>query len=140
MPIDETAERLLAAEPLAGFLATSTEDRPHVAPVWYRYEGGIVEVVTTGRKLENLRANPRTALSVQKADAGVPEWTVTAFGTAAVVDDEAETQTARRRINRRYGAAEDAWTENTLVRIDLGSASWRVYDDGDGEESSGAED
>jgi nitroimidazol reductase NimA-like FMN-containing flavoprotein (pyridoxamine 5'-phosphate oxidase superfamily) len=140
MPIDETAERLLDAEPLAGYLATSAEDRPHVAPVWYRYEDGVVEVVTTGRKLENLRANPRAALSVQKADAGVPEWTVTVFGTAAVVDDEAETEAARRRINRRYGVDEDAWTENTLVRIDLGSASWRVYDSEDGEASSEPED
>lgn len=127
MAIEARAEELLSSEPLAAFLATASDDRPHVAPVWYRYEDGTVEVVTTGRKLENMRANSRIALSVQKDTAGIPEWTVTAFGTSTIIDDRAETETAIGRINRRYGVSEDAWSENTLVRIDIGSTSHRVY-------------
>ena len=127
MATDPTAESLLTSEPLAAFLATTTDDRPHVAPVWYRYDDGTVEVLITGKKLENVRANPRVALSVQKDRAGVPEWTVTALGTATIVDDPGETEAAIRRINRRYGVDEDAWDDNTLVRIDVGSTSRRVY-------------
>ena len=127
MSPETTAEAQLRSEPLAAFLATANDDRPHVAPVWYRYDDGTIEVATTGKKLENVRANPRVALSVQKDDAGVPEWTVTALGTATIVDDPEETDTAIRRINRRYGVDEDAWDDNTLVRIDVGSTTHRVY-------------
>ena len=125
--VPDTVEAFLTSEPLAGFLGTSQDDRPHVAPLWYRYEDGIVEIATTGQKLENIRANPRVSLAVQKAEAGIPEWMVTLRGTATVVEDEAETREAIQRINRRYGADEDDWEENTLVRIDVGSASYTEY-------------
>lgn len=45
-----------------------------------------------------------------------------------VVDDEAASREAGRRINRRYGADEDAWLENVLVRIDVGSTSVSRYE------------
>ena len=122
------AERLLTGEPVTAHLATCADGRPHVAPLWFHYADGVVELVTTGRKLANVRENPRVSLSIQKAEGGVPEWTVTLLGTATVVDDEVATREANRRINRRYGVPEDAWEdENTLVRIDVGSASYRTY-------------
>ena len=65
-------EALLTSEPLMAHLATCRDGRPHAAPVWYRYEDGVVELVTTGTKLRNLRANPRVALSIQKDEAGAP--------------------------------------------------------------------
>lgn len=120
-------EELLTSEPLAAYLATSRDDRPHVAPVWYRYEDGTVELVIAGRKLANVEANPRVSLAVQKADAGVPEWTVTLLGTAEVIEDEDASREANRRINRKYGVDPDAWAGNTLVRVDVGSASYRTY-------------
>lgn len=123
---DEVTDRL-QSEPLAAFLATSRENRPHVAPVWYRYVDGTVEISTTGRKLGNIRANPRVSLAVQKADGGIPEWTVTLLGTATVIEDETENREANRAINRKYGADEDDWAENTLVRIDVGSAEMTEY-------------
>ncbi len=125
--VPREVEELLTSEPLAAYIATSHEGRPHVAPVWYRYEDGTVEVMTTGRKLENLGANPRVSLAVQKAEAGIPEWTVTLLGTAEVVEDEDANRVANRRINRKYGVEPDAWEGNTLVRIDVGSASYRTY-------------
>ena len=120
-------ERLLESEPLAAFLATSVEDKPHVAPLWYQYEDGVVELTTKGRKLANIRENPRVALSVQKAEAGIPEWMVTLLGTAEVVENEDEETRVRREINAKYGVEPDAFSENTLVRIDVGSASYTVY-------------
>ena len=120
-------EELLDGDAVVAHLATSTDDRPHVAPVWFRYDDGAVEVMTTGRKLANLRENPRVALSVHRGPVDDPEWTATLFGTATVVDDEAAAREANRRINLKYGADEDDWAGNTLVRIEVGSASFRRY-------------
>jgi PPOX class probable F420-dependent enzyme len=124
---DEIAA-LLTSEPLMAHVATCRDGRPHVAPVWYRYEDGVVELVTGGTKLRNLRENPRVALSIQKDDGGDAEWMVSLLGTATVVDDAEATREATRKINRKYGVADDAWAENTLVRIDVGTASHRTYD------------
>jgi nitroimidazol reductase NimA-like FMN-containing flavoprotein (pyridoxamine 5'-phosphate oxidase superfamily) len=109
-------------------LATSVDGRPHVAPVWYVYEDGTVTLVTSGRKLANIRENPRVALSVQKDEAGDARWTVTLLGTATVVEDDAAFREANRRINDKYGADESAYRGNTLVRVDVGSATYRTYD------------
>ncbi|MDR5655738.1 pyridoxamine 5'-phosphate oxidase family protein [Halodesulfurarchaeum sp. HSR-GB] len=125
--VPDEAERLLESEPLAGFLATSVEDKPHVAPLWYQYADGVIELTTTGRKLANIRENPRVSLAVQKADAGTPEWMVTLLGTAEIVEDAAEERRVRREINAKYGAEPDAFSENTLVKIDVGTASYTVY-------------
>jgi PPOX class probable F420-dependent enzyme len=122
------AEALLTSEPLMAHLATCRDGRPHVAPVWYRYEDGVVELVTTGTKLRNLRENPKAALSVQRDEDGDARWAVTVLGTATVVDDEAATREATRRINRKYGVDEDAWNENVLVRVDVGTTSVRTYE------------
>lgn len=126
--ISHTVEELLTSEPLVAYLATSTNDRPHVAPLWYRYEDGIVEIMTTGKKLSNIRENPYVALSVQKDEAGHPEWRVSLTGTATVVEDEETNREQNRKLNRKYGAEADAWLEeNTLVRIEIGSVSHEIF-------------
>lgn len=129
MTVPPEAERLLESEPLMAHLGTSVDDRPHVAPVWYRYvaDEEAVEITTTGRKLANVRANPRVALSVQADDRGETRWMVTLLGTASIVEDDAEGDAIHRRINAKYGADPDVYDENTPVRIDVGSASYRTY-------------
>ncbi len=52
---------------------------------------------------------------------------MTLLGTATIVESEAESRAAIERINRKYGADPDAWDENVLVRIDVGSASSKTY-------------
>ncbi len=121
------AAQLLESEPLMAHLGTCVEGRPHVAPVWYRYEDGVVEIVTTGKKLDNIRANPRVALSIQADEGGETKWMVSLLGTATIVDDETETARARERINEKYDAGHDAYAENKLVRIDVGSATYQTY-------------
>ncbi|WP_306052982.1 pyridoxamine 5'-phosphate oxidase family protein [Natronococcus wangiae] len=125
--VPSEAERLLESEPVMAHFGTCVDGRPHVAPVWYRYEDDAVEIVTTGRKLENVRENPRVSLSIQADDAGRTKWMVTLLGTATVVDDEDETAAALRRINEKYDVPPDAYAENTLVRIEIGSATYRTY-------------
>jgi len=121
------AEALLRSEPLVAHLATCHDGRPHSAPLWYNYRDGDVEIVTTGRKLRDLRANPHVSLSVQKVEDGNPRWGVTLRGTATVVKDETESRAILHRINRRYGAETDAWSGNTAVCIDIGSGDYWRY-------------
>ncbi|PSP74663.1 pyridoxamine 5'-phosphate oxidase [Halobacteriales archaeon QS_3_64_16] len=121
------AEALLTSEPLIAHFATSVEDRPHVAPVWYGYTENTIEVLTTGRKLANIRANPRVALSVQKDRGGRAQWAVTILGQATVIEDDEETEAAEARINPKYGADPSAWPENVLVRIDPGTVQYSTY-------------
>ncbi|KZN25682.1 pyridoxamine 5'-phosphate oxidase [Haladaptatus sp. R4] len=125
--LPDEAETLLSEVSVMAHLATCSDDRPHVAPVWYHYEDGIVSILTSGRKLANIRTNPRVALSIQKDTAGDAEWKVTMQGTAAVVEDEEEVMKAAERINPRYGADTDAYPENTLVRIEVGSGTFTRY-------------
>ena len=125
--VPERAEELLTGEPLVAHLATCHEDRPHAAPLWYKYRAGAVEIATTGRKLANIQKNPHVALSVQKDENGHPEWGVTLQGTATVIEDEEENREVLRRINRRYGVEDDAWSENTAVKIDVGHVEHWEY-------------
>lgn len=124
--VPAAVEELITGTRTVAHLATAVDDRPHVAPLWYRYEDGIVEIMTTGRKLSNVRKNSRVALSIDEDEDGHPGWMVTLLGTATVVEDEDENQAANRRLNEKYGAEPDAWEENTLVRIDVGSVSYQI--------------
>ena len=120
-------EELIRGELVVAHIATCSDGRPHSAPLWYRYEDGTVEILTTGVKLANIRKNPRVAVSMEQDEEGIPKWVVTLRGTATVVEDEAEVREANRRINRKYGVEDDAWSENVLVRIDVGSVAYRTY-------------
>ena len=120
-------EALLTGDPVVAHLATCVDGHPHSAPLWFRYEDGTVEILTTGRKLANVRRNPRVAISMERDREGIPEWMVTIQGTATVVEDEAEIEAANRRINRRYGVDDDAWSKNVLVRVDVGTVAYRTY-------------
>jgi nitroimidazol reductase NimA-like FMN-containing flavoprotein (pyridoxamine 5'-phosphate oxidase superfamily) len=126
-PVPDRAAELLSDARLTAYLATSHANSPHVAPVWYRYDDGVVELTTTGRKLRDLTENPRVSIAVQRAEAGIPEWAVTLRGTASVIEDAEATERARRAINRKYGADPDAYPENTLVRVAVGSATVREF-------------
>jgi len=126
--LPDDAEAALTDEVTIAHLATAYDDRPHAAPIWYNYRDGEIEIVTTGTKLENVRRNPRVAMSIQQDNDGEAQWGLTLRGTTTVVEDDAEDREIRRRINSRYGADEDEWDENTAVRIDVGSANYWTYD------------
>ncbi len=68
--LPDEAETLLSEESVMAHLATCSDGRPHVAPVWYHYGDGTVSILTGGRKLANIRENPRVAVSFQKDTAG----------------------------------------------------------------------
>ena len=119
--VPSEAEALHTSEPLIAHLATCTESDPHVAPLWYNYRDGHIEIVTTGQKLANIRANPRVTFSVQKGEDGHAQWGMSLRGTATAIEDKDRIRAATRQINRRYGVEDDAWSENVYVRIKVGS-------------------
>ncbi|WP_416841316.1 pyridoxamine 5'-phosphate oxidase family protein [Haloferax sp. DFSO52] len=121
--------RLVSSEPLMAHLATCSDGRPHVAPVWFDYheEDESIELLTAGRKLENIGENPRVSLSIQKDVDGDAQWRVTMLGTATVIESEDAIREATSRINEKYDAGDESWPENKLVRISIGTATSEVY-------------
>lgn len=126
MTVPSEIEDLLAGR-YSAHVATTVDDRPHVAPVWYVYDDGVVSFVTSGRKLENIRKNPRVALSIEKADDEGFHWTVTLLGTATVVEDPAVVAPVRRRIDEKYANDEDFGFQ-PLVRVAVRTVASQVYE------------
>ncbi|WP_114575625.1 pyridoxamine 5'-phosphate oxidase family protein [Saliphagus sp. LR7] len=127
--VPEEVEEWLTTGREMAHLATSRDDRPHVAPIWYRYEDGVVEFVTGGKKLENVRANPRVSLSIERSEDGVGQWHVVLFGTATVITDKEELWAGRTRLFQRYRGREPTLEEDgeppeALVKVEVASASW----------------
>lgn len=108
-------------------LSTCSNNRPHVAAVWYVIENETIYIVTEGVKLRNIRKNPKVSLSIEKSSQGMPEWTVTILGTADIVTDETKFFTYNKKINNKYGADEDDWEDNTLVEITIGTYNLLIY-------------
>ncbi|WP_423747555.1 pyridoxamine 5'-phosphate oxidase family protein (plasmid) [Haladaptatus sp. SPP-AMP-3] len=113
--------------------------RPHVVPVWYVYDDEVIEILTNGRRLENVRQNPRVAISIQYDTEGNSEWTATFLGTATVVEDVDQINAAARRIYPQYlGSDQEKWDSfyrdhlgdnppNDLLRIEIGTVSYEIF-------------
>ena len=74
--------------PLIADLATVNPDgSPHVAPVWFRWDGEVVKVFTqtTAVKVRNIRNDARVSMAVSKQDA--PYGYVIVNGTAKISND-----------------------------------------------------
>lgn len=69
-----TLDALIGGKSAIAHLATTVDDRPHVAPVWYGYEDETISVVTGGKKRANIHQNPFVSVSIQNDIEGVPEW------------------------------------------------------------------
>ncbi|XVH31574.1 pyridoxamine 5'-phosphate oxidase family protein [Haloferacaceae archaeon DSL9] len=130
MAVPSDVESLIRDAPVSAHLATSIDDRPHVAAVWYVYDGGSLYVLTGGKKLRNLRENPRVAVSIERADGPAVEWSVTALGTARVLDDPLRRREIERRMSEKYGAGTDTDGGDevgSLAEIRLASATGSEY-------------
>jgi len=146
MSVPAEIEDLIAGAALSAHLATTVDDRPHVAPVWYGYDDGIVSTLTGGRKLENCRRNQRVAVSIERLREGDPVWMVAMQGTAEIVEDAGRIEAARERIFPKYrdretdsheadshetdGGEDDAGSggsSNALIEVSIGSATLQRY-------------
>lgn len=129
--VPPAVERVLTEELEMAHLGTAVNDRPHVAPVWYRYEADMVEFVTEGKKLENIRANPKVALSIEHSENGHGQWHVVLFGTARIITEESQLWAGRTRLFQRYrnrepSLEEDGEPPEALVKVDIGSVSYDI--------------
>lgn len=139
MAVPQAAAELVRDAKLMAHFATGVDDRPHVAPVWYAYDDGHLSVLTGGRKLANVRRNPRVAVSIQRDADGDAEWMVVLRGTARVVDDAERVNDAAKRIFRKYlGPDEAEWDDyyrqdfsevddSALLDVEVGSATHQRY-------------
>lgn len=126
--MDQQVESLIEDAALSAHLATTVENRPHVAPVWYDYHDGHLRVLTGGKKLRNIERNPQVALSIERADGPAVEWSVTILGTAEIVEDGEQVREVSQRINAKYRGSDDASSEaGSFVDIDIGSATAQQY-------------
>jgi len=148
MSISDGVIDRIADAPLSAHLATSVDDRPHVAPVWFVYEGGdayraasddAIEddrlwILTGGKKLENVRRNPRVAVSIEQADESGVDWAVQLLGTAREFDDPdriAAVEAAMDDIYRDETATDGGDAppgEWALLGIRIGSATVQRYE------------
>ncbi|MFC6974603.1 pyridoxamine 5'-phosphate oxidase family protein [Halomicroarcula sp. GCM10025709] len=162
MSLSEEVESLIADAPLSAHLATSVDDRPHVAPVWYVYENSEtyravsdravtespqVWLLTGGKKLRNVRQNPRVALSIERADESGVDWAAQLLGTARIVDDERQVATIEAALDRKYRGGEgttdggtdagedgtDGGEEWALLAVRVGSGTAQRYGSESGE-------
>lgn len=108
----EDVEEIVKDKKLIASFATSVGGQPHVAPVWYSYEGGVIQVATSGRKAKNARENPKVALSIEENEDGIPEDMVTIQGTAEVREDVETVKRVSKKIYSKYlGDDVDEWDE-----------------------------
>lgn len=126
MSVPSEVEELITGARLSAHVATSVDDRPHVAPVWYLYDDGVLSFVTSGRKLDNVRRNPRVAVSIERADEESVEWSVTLLGTASVVEERERVAPVAERIFEKYDSNEE-YPFQPLVEVEVGNASAQVY-------------
>ena len=116
MSVPSEIEDLIGGAALSAHLATTTDDRPHVAPVWYGYDDGVLSTLTGGRKLANCRKNPRVAVSIERLREGDPVWMVAMQGVAEVNEDPTRIEAARDRIFPKYREHKTDGGENETER------------------------
>jgi nitroimidazol reductase NimA-like FMN-containing flavoprotein (pyridoxamine 5'-phosphate oxidase superfamily) len=128
--VSSEIEERIGGATLSAFLATSVDDRPHVAPVWYLYEDDHLYFFTQGRKLANVERNERVALAIEGPES---HWLVVLRGTASVRTDETLREEVAGNLFAQYldDVEADAYrtTENdpqgALVEVAIGSATLR---------------
>ena len=87
-----------------GVIATLRRDgSPHVLPVWFRWEAGLVRIWTSESRVwvRSVMRDSRVAFSVQTSEPGFPAVMIRGHATAVTADDDDTVQQARA-IARRY--------------------------------------
>ncbi len=96
----------LLARPLLARLATVGPDgQPHVAPVWFWWDGHslFMETDRAFRKARNLRANARCAVTIDETLGGLRFWGIVMSGEAELIEAPPEWVLATvRQIYAKY--------------------------------------
>lgn len=97
------------AQPLIARIATVRRDgRPHIAPIWFVWDGETLCMETSPRflKVKNLKHNPHCAISIDITEGGLRFKAVVLEGEAELLEDDQEfaRQTAARIYTKYLGA------------------------------------
>ena len=106
--MDERAkiEEFLAGPELADLVTLMPDGSPHVAPVWYKFDGGAYVVLAEPStvKVRNIRGDARVAISIAKRDR--PYGYVLVQGTAEISEGDSDPllyELAYRYLGRSEG-------------------------------------
>jgi nitroimidazol reductase NimA-like FMN-containing flavoprotein (pyridoxamine 5'-phosphate oxidase superfamily) len=114
--IDSKTEMdVLLRQEALGYLGLSADGQPYVVPLNYAYAEGkiLFHCALTGKKLDNIRANPRVCFSVGRQTGRVREHagqdpcnvdsdSVVCYGRARVVESVEERKALLDVFNRRF--------------------------------------
>jgi PPOX class probable F420-dependent enzyme len=133
----EDARRRLTAARIARLATVRADGRPHVVPIVFAVDGDMVYSIADPkpkRELDllrhrNIAANPAVSLLVDEYEESWEHiWWVRADGTARVVEDGPERETAIRLLRAKY-AQYATWTTPFGAAIVIGVerlASWTI--------------
>lgn len=112
-------ETYLSKPHIADLATVRPDGSPHVAPVWFLYEDGVVKVLaeTGSVKIKNLKSEPRVSVSI--ATDQRPYEYVIVIGVAEV--SGGDISDIMRRISVHYQGREEGerYAEMTLRELDL---------------------
>ncbi len=133
----EAAIELLESDAVATLATLNDDGSPHLSMAWVGLEDGeiVIGSITDQRKLQNIRRDPRVALTIQSArtnDAGLLEYLVIT-GTARITDGGGSA--LLQRLARTYLGPEVVFPpmpdppDGVVTRIAIGTISgvgpWR---------------
>ncbi len=96
---------LFLAAPLLARIATVRPDgRPHIAPMWFWWDGTsmYMETPPDSVKANNLRSNPFCAITVDITEGGLRFKSVILEGRAELLDDPVYARDMARRVYTKY--------------------------------------
>lgn len=117
-----TPERIEAylKEPHIANLATVRPDgSPHVAPVWFDYDGEVVKVIAekSAVKVRNIQQEPRVSISIA-TDASPYEYVIV-NGTAGLSYEGIPELVLSMAVHYQGKEEGEAYTENILKEMDF---------------------
>ena len=122
---------------LARVATVRPDGRPHVAPVWYLWDGDSFYFETGSQtvKANNLRANPNIAITVDVTTGGMRIKHVILEGAVELIEDPKMVRRLTERIFSRYVGIEGLQTptiqeilELTSIIVKLKPSKFVTYD------------
>jgi nitroimidazol reductase NimA-like FMN-containing flavoprotein (pyridoxamine 5'-phosphate oxidase superfamily) len=100
----EEIQELLSL-PIIARMATVGDSRPHIAPVWFEWNGGCLWITAdkSHKKIANLRSNPHLAVSIDESYGGLRFWAIVMEGVAELIEEPVElVMSVTERIYGKY--------------------------------------
>ncbi len=117
--MEMTAEEIrnFLSQPLVALIATIRGSRPHIAPIWFLYDGKHLHMTTRANaaKVKNIKRNPHVAVVIHLSEGPYSHKRVTIEGTARISPDPEKTMS--RAIYRRYMSEEMIQAPETQAHL-----------------------